>query len=149
MAALQVYSSRTIDIFSAATETELSLPVMEAVSAGFPSPATDFVDLTIDLNRHLVKHPSATYYARVKGESMRDAGISDGDLLIVDKSIDPSDGKIAICYVDGEFTLKRIKIDAAGIWLIPANDKFKPIKVEEGNTLVIWGIVTFVIKCTL
>jgi len=105
--------------------------------------------LTIDLNRHLVKHPSATYYARVKGESMRDAGISDGDLLIVDKSIDPSDGKIAICYVDGEFTLKRIKIDAAGIWLIPANDKFKPIKVEEGNTLVIWGIVTFVIKCTL
>ena len=149
MAALQVYSSRTIDIFSAETETELSLPVMEAVSAGFPSPATDFVDLTIDLNRHLVKHPSATYYARVKGESMRDAGINDGDLLIVDKSIDPTDGKIAICYVDGEFTLKRIKIDGTGIWLIPANDKFKPIKVEEGNTLVIWGIVTFVIKCTL
>lgn len=146
MSALQVYSSKIIDIFSAETDTKLQLPIMEAVSAGFPSPATDFIDLTIDLNRHLIKHPSATYYARVKGESMRDAGINDGDLLIVDKSIDPTDGKIAICYIDGEFTLKRIKIDQNGIWLMPANDRFKPIRVEENNTLVIWGIVTFVIK---
>jgi DNA polymerase V len=135
-----------MDIYSAETETELQLPLMEAVSAGFPSPATDFIDLTIDLNRHLIKHPSATYYARVKGESMRDAGINDGDLLIVDKSIDPADGKIAICYIDGEFTLKRIKIDQNGIWLMPANDRFKPIRIEQDNTLVIWGIVTFVIK---
>jgi DNA polymerase V len=135
-----------MDIYSAETETELQLPLMEAVSAGFPSPATDFIDLTIDLNRHLIKHPSATYYARVKGESMRDAGINDGDLLIVDKSIDPTDGKIAICYIDGEFTLKRIKIDQNGIWLMPANDRFKPIRIEQDNTLVIWGIVTFVIK---
>jgi DNA polymerase V len=135
-----------MDIYSAETETELKLPLMEAVSAGFPSPATDFIDLTIDLNRHLIKHPSATYYARVKGESMRDAGINDGDLLIVDKSIDPTDGKIAICYIDGEFTLKRIKIDQNGIWLMPANDRFKPIRIEQDNTLVIWGIVTFVIK---
>jgi DNA polymerase V len=135
-----------MDIYSAETETELQLPLMEAVSAGFPSPATDFIDLTIDLNRHLIKHPSATYYARVKGESMRDAGINDGDLLIVDKSIDPADGKIAICYIDGEFTLKRIKIDLDGIWLMPANDRFKPIRIEQDNTLVIWGIVTFVIK---
>ncbi len=146
MSALQVYSSKNMDIYSAETETELQLPLMEAVSAGFPSPATDFIDLTIDLNRHLIKHPSATYYARVKGESMRDAGINDGDLLIVDKSIDPADGKIAICYIDGEFTLKRIKIDLDGIWLMPANDRFKPIRIEQDNTLVIWGIVTFVIK---
>ena len=146
MSALQVYSSKNMDIYSSETETELQLPLMEAVSAGFPSPATDFIDLTIDLNRHLIKHPSATYYARVKGESMRDAGINDGDLLIVDKSIDPADGKIAICYIDGEFTLKRIKIDLDGIWLMPANDRFKPIRIEQDNTLVIWGIVTFVIK---
>ena len=146
MAALQVHSSKNFDFYSAETEMELTLPLMETVSAGFPSPATDFVDLNIDLNRHLVKHPTATYYAKVKGESMRDAGINDGDMLIVDKSIEPADGKIAICYVDGEFTLKRIKIDKNGIWLMPANEKFKPIHVEEGNTLVIWGIITYVIK---
>lgn len=146
MAALQLHSSKNFDFYSAETELELTLPLMETVSAGFPSPATDFVDLNIDLNRHLIKHPSATYYAKVKGESMRDAGINDGDMLIVDKSIEPADGKIAICYVDGEFTLKRIKIDKKGIWLMPANEKFNPIKVENENTLVIWGIVTYVIK---
>ncbi|OIP82157.1 MAG: peptidase S24 [Porphyromonadaceae bacterium CG2_30_38_12] len=146
MSALQLHSSKILDIFSAETHSEMSLPILGSVSAGFPSPATDFIDLSIDLNRHLVKHPSATYYARVKGESMRDAGINDGDLLIVDKSLEPVDGKIAICYVDGEFTLKRIRIDSQGVWLVPANERFKPIRVSADNTLVIWGIVTFVVK---
>lgn len=144
---LELYSTATLDIYSALTETVLELPLLSAdISAGFPSPALDFIDLTIDLNKHLIKHPSATFYGRVKGESMRDAGIHDGDLLVIDKSIEPIDGKIAVCYMDGEFTLKRIKLNKKGLWLMPANERYEPIKVEEHNDLVIWGVVTHVIK---
>jgi DNA polymerase V len=146
LSALQLHSSQHLDIYSAQTDTELTLPVLEGVRAGFPSPAADFIDLSIDLNRHLIRHPSATFYARAKGNSMRDAGIFDGDLLIVDKSLEPADGKIAICYLDGEFTVKRIRKDDTGVWLVAANDNFKPIQLREGNSLTIWGIVTHVIK---
>ena len=146
MTALQLHSSAHLDIYSAQTDTELNLPLFEGVRAGFPSPAADFIDVSIDLNKHLIKHPSATFYARAKGDSMKDAGIFDGDLLIVDKSIDPADGKIAICYLNGEFTVKRIKKDKDEVWLIPANTAYQPIKMEEGSSLIIWGIVTHVIK---
>lgn len=146
MTALQLHSSAHLDIYSAQTDTELNLPLFEGVRAGFPSPAADFIDVSIDLNKHLIKHPSATFYARAKGDSMKDAGIFDGDLLIVDKSIDPADGKIAICYLNGEFTVKRIKKDKDEVWLIPANTAYQPIKMEEGSSLTIWGIVTHVIK---
>lgn len=146
MGSLQLYNSDTLDIFSAQTENGLDLPLLEGVQAGFPSPAADFIDVSIDLNKHLIKHPSATFYARAKGNSMKDAGIFDGDLLIVDKSIDPADGRIAICYIDGEFTVKRIKIDDDKVWLVPANDAYQSIRVREGNSLTIWGIVTHVIK---
>lgn len=146
MTALQLHSSAHLDIYSAQTDTELNLPLFEGVRAGFPSPAADFIDVSIDLNKHLIKHPSATFYARAKGDSMKDAGIFDGDLLIVDKSIDPADGKIAICYVNGEFTVKRIKKEKDEVWLIPANTAYQPIKMEEGSSLTIWGIVTHVIK---
>ena len=146
MAALQLHSSQHLDIYSAQTDTELDLPLLEGVRAGFPSPAADFIDISIDLNKHLIKHPSATFYARAKGDSMKDAGIFDGDLLIVDKSIDPLDGKIAICYIDGEFTVKRIKKENDEVWLMPANAQYQPLKMREGNDLTIWGIVTHVIK---
>lgn len=146
MAALHLHSSKNFDIYSAQTDTELDLPLLEGVQAGFPSPAADFIDISIDLNKHLVKHPSATFYARTKGDSMKDAGIFDGDLLIVDKSIDPIDGKIAICYIDGEFTVKRIKKENEEVWLMPANEAYQPIQLREGNNLIIWGIVTHVIK---
>jgi len=146
MSALKLHSSSNLDIYSAQSESELDLPVLQGISAGFPSPAMDFVDVTIDLNRHLIKHPSATFYGRVKGESMKDAGINDGDLLIIDKSIKPVDNKIAVCFIDGEFTLKRIKLDTDGVWLVPANEKYQPIHVTEDNDLRIWGVVTFVIK---
>lgn len=128
-------------------ETALELPLMPfSISAGFPSPALDFIDLSIDLNKHLIEHPSATYYGRVQGESMCDAGINDGDLLVIDKSVKPVHGKIAVCYLDGEFTLKRIKIERGELWLVPANERYQPIKIEEHNNLIIWGIVTYVIK---
>lgn len=146
MTALQLHTSTHLDIYSAQTDTELNLLLIEGVRAGFPSPAADFIDVSIDLNKHLIKHPSATFYARAKGDSMKDAGIFDGDLLIVDKSIDPADGKIAICYLNGEFTVKRIKKEKDQVWLIPANTAYQPIKMEEGSNLTIWGIVTHVIK---
>lgn len=139
-----------LEIYTPNTETEIELPLLPfTISAGFPSPAMDFIDLEIDLNKHLIEHPSATFFGRVQGESMRDAGINCGDLLVIDKSIEPKDGKIAVCYLDGEFTLKRIKIEKSGLWLMPENEKYEPIKIEEHNDLTIWGVVTFVIKKTL
>jgi DNA polymerase V len=146
MSALKLYSTETLDIYSAQTDSELDLPLLEGVRAGFPSPAADFIDISIDLNKHLIKHPSATFYARAKGDSMKDAGIFDGDLLIVDKSIEPVDGKIAICYIDGEFTVKRIKIEKDKVWLVPANENYQSLQLKEDNNLVIWGVVTHVIK---
>lgn len=147
MSALKLHSSRTLEIYSASIETELEIQVVsEGISAGFPSPALDFVDLSIDMNKHLVKHPSTTFYGRVKGQSMKDAGIFDGDLLVIDKSLEPIDNKIAVCFIDGEFTIKRIKFDKDGLWLMPENEAYQPIKVTEENQLVVWGIVTHVIK---
>lgn len=125
-------------------KTELSF--VPGISAGFPSPAADFTDIKMDLNQYLVKHPAATFYGRVKGESMKNAGINDGDLLIIDKSLNAEDGKIAVCFFDGEFTLKRIRIKEDGVWLMPENPDFKPIHCYEGSDFRIWGVVTHVIK---
>ena len=147
MCALQLHSTSSLEIYSVLSEFKLELPVISAgISAGFPSPAMDFIDLTIDMNKHLIKHPSSTFYGRVKGVSMKDAGIHDGDLLVIDKSIRPSNDKIAVCYIDGDFTVKRIKIDNDCIWLIPENETYIPIKVTSENDFIIWGIVTHVIK---
>jgi DNA polymerase V len=147
MCALKLHSTSSLEIYSAESEYMLELPVISSgISAGFPSPAMDFIDLTIDMNKHLIKHPSATFYGRVKGMSMKDAGIHDGDLLVIDKSIQPSNDKIAVCYIDGDFTVKRIKIENDCIWLIPENETYTPIKVTSDNDFIIWGIVTHVIK---
>ena len=127
--------------------TDLELPLAGVgISAGFPSPAQDFSDKGIDLNKELIRHPSSTFFGRVMGESMRDAGISDGDLLVVDKSVKPSDGSVAVCFIDGEFTVKRVRIEYDGIWLMPANQAYKPFKVTEEHHFVIWGVVIHVIK---
>lgn len=136
-----------IALYTPASQTEIQLPLaQQGISAGFPSPADDFLDLSIDLNKELIKHPYATFYGRVSGDSMVGAGLDDGDLLVIDKSLEPRDGKIAVCFVDGEFTVKRIRIAADAIWLMPENDKYKPLKVTEDNEFVIWGMVTSVIK---
>lgn len=127
--------------------TSLKLPLAEdGVSAGFPSPADDFLDLSIDLNEEYIRNKSATFFARVKGDSMKDAGISEGDLLIVDKSLEPKNNKIAVCFIDGEFTVKRITIEKDLIWLVAENKRYAPIKVTKDNDFIIWGIVTNVIK---
>ena len=136
-----------IEFISVSTETKLALPVVsENISAGFPSPAMDFIDLTIDLNKHVIKNRDATFFGRVKGKSMKDIGISDGDLLVIDKSIKPATDHIAVCYLDGEFTIKRIVIENSSCWLIPANKDYEPMEVQEHNDFLVWGIVTYVIK---
>lgn len=136
-----------IDFYSADISTELALPfINNGIVAGFPSPADDYIDLMLDLNKELVKNPNATFYGRVKGNSMINAGIKEGDVLIIDKSIEPRDGTIAVCYIDGEFTVKKIKLINDGCYLMPANENFKPIKVTSENDFIVWGVVTYVIK---
>jgi len=147
MSLIRLHQTTRLEIYSAETHSSINLPLIEGgISAGFPSPADDFLDLSIDLNKELIKNKEATFYGRVKGDSMKNAGLSDGDLLIIDKSLEPKNGKIAVCFIDGEFTVKRIKIDKKVCWLVPENDNYKPIKVTEENDFIIWGIVTTVIK---
>ncbi len=142
-----IYTTKNIDFYAVLAETELLLPyVQSGISAGFPSPADDFLDASIDLNKELIKNPTSTFYGRVRGNSMQDMGIHDGDLLIIDKSLEPKNGKIAICYIDGEFTLKQIKIEQDCIWLVPANKAYQPIKVTQENDFLVWGMVVNVIK---
>jgi DNA polymerase V len=116
------------------------------ISAGFPSPAEEYMEAGIDLNRELIRNPSATFFGRVKGFSMKDAGISEGDVLVIDKSLEPRNGAVAVCFVDGEFTVKRIQVEKDGIVLLPANDAYKSIRITEENDFMVWGIVTWVIK---
>ncbi len=138
---------KKLTFFKPDLNSETTIPlVRHRVSAGFPSPALDFMETSIDLNKVLVENKIATFYVQVEGNSMIDAGIQDKDILVVDRSIEPRNNKIAICLVDGEFTVKRIKVDADCLWLMPENPNYKPIKVTEENQLIIWGIVTYVIK---
>ena len=122
------------------------LLVEQGISAGFPSPADDFKEIRISLDKELVKNRESTFYARVSGYSMIEAGLDDGDLIVIDRSLNPENGKIAVCFVDGEFTVKRIKKEAEKLFLMPQNKKYKPIEIKEGNELIIWGIVEYVIK---
>ncbi len=125
----------------------MELPLSgERVAAGFPSPAEDYATQGLDLNKEVVKNPASTFYARVSGLSMIDEGINDGDLLVIDKSIEPYNGCLAVCYVDGEFTLKRFKREGDHALLVPANKDFKPIKITAENNFLIWGVVTHLIK---
>jgi DNA polymerase V len=120
----------------------------QGVRAGFPSPAQDYTTDAIDLNKELVRHPSSTFYARCVGDSMRDSGIDDGDLLVIDKSLEPQEGDVVVAFVDGDFTLKRIHVDHSQncLLLMPSNPNYQPIKVTEDNHFIIWGVVTYSIK---
>jgi DNA polymerase V len=122
------------------------LNVNQSVSAGFPSPALDFMQDRIDLNKALSENPLATFFVKVDGNSMIDAGINDKDVLVVDRSLTAADNSIAVCFIDGEFTVKRIRLEKNALWLMPENKTYKPIKVDENNQFQIWGIVTYVIK---
>jgi len=116
------------------------------ISAGFPSPAEDFKQERLSLDKVLVKNKLSTFFARVSGQSMIGAGLDDNDLLVIDRSLEPAHNRIAVCFLDGEFTVKRLKVDKDGVWLQPENPNYPIIKITEENDFVIWGIVTNVIK---
>lgn len=118
----------------------------ESVRSGFPSPAEDFSHMRLNIMRELVKNPASTFFARVSGNSMIDDGIGDGDILVIDKSVEPYDGCIAVCFPDGEFTLRHLQVHKDHILLVPANKQFSPIKVTPENEFIIWGVVRYVIR---
>ena len=126
------------------------LPLLLAdggIRAGFPSPAQDYVTESIDLNRTLIKHPAATFYAKVVGDSMCGEGITEGDILIIDRSIEAQHGDLAVCCLDGEFTLKRLCLNRSDrIFLMPSNPKYRPIEVTRDNDFMVWGVVIYTIK---
>ena len=125
---------------------DLRLPLFGTrVAAGFPSPADDHLENTLDLNEHLVRRPAATFFVRVQGESMTGAGINPGDILVVDRAEEARDGKIVIAALDGELTVKRLSRRDGRVMLMPENPAFEPIPVNEEMSFVIWGVVRSVI----
>ena len=133
-------------VFRPDGQTKHRVPLyLSPIAAGFPVPTDDYVEGKIDLNRHLVKHPESTFLVRVIGESMQNAGIHPRDLLVVDRAIEPTSGKIVIAVVDGELTVKRLRKHRGKLWLMPENADYQPIEIEENTDLHIWGVVTNVI----
>ena len=128
------------------SENEGAIFMDIGISAGFPSPADDFRETRISLDEELIGNKEATFFARVSGQSMIGAGLDDNDLLVIDRSIEPENNKIAVCFLDGEFTVKRLRVEGSEVWLQPENPDYPIIKITEENNFVIWGIVTSVIK---
>ena len=136
-----------LDFLKPDFESEIKVSLIDqGIKAGFPSPAADFEETKVSLDSLLVKNKETTFYAKANGNSMIGAAINDGDILVIDRSLEPNDGKIAVCFIDGEFTVKRIKKEKNSISLVPENESYEPIIVTEENDLIIWGIVTHVIK---
>lgn len=137
---------RIISIHPFKKTTSQKIPLFSSkIKAGFPSPADDFIEKKLDLNNFLVKHPLATFFVRVDGNSMINAGIHSGDILIVDRSLEPQNKNIIIAVLDGEMTVKRITIRNKKMYLCPENSSFKNIEIKEDMNFEIWGIVTNVI----
>lgn len=138
---------KNIEIHSIDVSTSLPLQYAdEGIRAGFPSPAQDYMEQAIDLNKELIRHPASTFYGRVVGDSMRDEGIEEGDILVIDKSLELQDDDLAVCFIDGEFTVKRVRLETDAAWLVPSNPDYPLIKVTKDNEFVVWGIVTYTIK---
>jgi len=138
--------ARVGEIWKTSFYSRVDVPLyMSGVAAGFPSPAEDLIDKRLDLNEFLIKHPSATFFVRVEGTSMIDAGIHPGDILVVDRAIDAYNNCIAIVAIDGEFTVKRIRKQGDKCYLVPENPDLEPIEVSGDMTVEVWGVVTYVI----
>lgn len=137
----------TLEIKQLAESSDIELQLFEnRIQAGFPSPAQGAFADSVDLNHELINNPTATFCARVIGDSMVDSGINEGDMLIIDRSIEPQDGDIAVCFIDGDFTVKRLLINDTGISMVPANRKYPVIKVPDESNFMIWGVVSHIIK---
>lgn len=143
-------AEKELEIYRGGFATELPLPFAETgVQAGFPSPAQDYIDKSLDFNRELIDHPAATFYAKVVGNSMIDAGIAEGDIVVIDRAVDPEQDDVVVVFIDGEFTIKHIdfsELSRNRIWLRPANAAFPAIKVNATADFRVWGTVVKVIK---
>lgn len=136
-----------IEVFKADIKNHLNLLYADGgICAGFPSPAQDYLELSIDLNTELIRNAAATFFGRAVGNSLEEAGVTEGDILIIDKSLKPVNGDMCVCFLDGEFTLKFIQYKDNEIWLVPANQAYSPIRITEDNNFMIWGVVTYTIK---
>lgn len=127
----------------------LRLQLAPAIKAGFPSPAEDYSHETLDFNRDLIHNPEATFYGKVEGDSMIDAGICDGDIAVIDRSLEPKDGDVVVGFINEEFTIKFLDLkhrDEGYIELLPANKKFKPIRIGAADDFEVWGVVVWTIK---
>lgn len=126
--------------------TRYKLPIfLGRLPAGFPSPADDYLEGKLDITKHLVKHPAATFYVRVSGDSMIGAGIHTGDLLVVDRSLEPKNGNVIVAALDGDLTVKRLSRRNGVVRLLPENKDYQPIEIQDGQSFEIWGVVTNVI----
>ncbi len=131
----------------AVSESSHGTPLyLDRISAGFPSPADDYIETALDLNTYLIRNPAATFMVRVSGESMTGAGINDGDVLVVDRSEQPAHGRIVVAVLDGELTVKRLVMKGGQTMLAPENPRYQPIAVSEGQDLHVWGVVTGVVR---
>jgi len=129
------------------SDTKPQPPIMQSlVPAGFPSPASDYAEAPLDLNELLIKHPAATFFVRCAGDSMTGAGIFPGDTLVVDRSLEAQDGSIVIAILDGDFTVKRLRLRNGCAWLAPENPAYKPIKIGKDSDFRVWGLVTASIR---
>lgn len=142
---------KELEFFTASLQSITGIPYADlGVRAGFPSPAQDYIDKQIDLNVELIDHPAATFIAKIVGDSMVEAGIEAGDLVVIDKSLEPMDGNIVVAFVGGEFTIKRLdtsEMESSGvIWLRAANSDYPPIRITSGEDFRVWGVVTRLIK---
>ena len=130
-------------------EEKLRLQFAPSIRAGFPSPAEDYMNESLDFNRDLIKHPEATFYGQVEGDSMINAGICDGDIAVIDRSIEAEHGDVVVGYIDKEFTVKYLDLthkQDGWIELRPANDRLKPIRIDEDSNFRVWGVVIWTIK---
>ena len=140
---------KNLDLFSIIKNTQINTPVfLDKISAGFPSPATDYMENKLDLNEYLIKHPAATFIVKTSGSSMINADIYSGDLLIVDRSITPKNNNIVIASIFGDLTVKKIKKKDKLFFLVSANDDYPSIEVKEEMECFIWGVVTYIIHDT-
>lgn len=139
-------STIVMDIYSPVAADKLELPLfLESVSAGFPSPADDYLERKLDLNEHLIKNPSSTFFVRVKGDSMINAGIHSGDMLIVDRALNAKHNSIVIAVIDGELTVKRLAYQKNKLFLLAENNNYQPIEITSEMAFEVWGVVTYVI----
>ena len=142
-------SMSEIKLIKGEFKEKLDLLFAPGVKAGFPSPAEDYLHESLDFNRDLIRHPEATFYGRVAGDSMQDAGICEGDIAVIDRSVEPQDGDVIVAYINGEFTIKFLDLTHRKdgyIELRPANKKYSPIRIDENDSFEVWGVVVWTIK---